>query len=121
MARSATRKTREPAQSSLGAAMRSPATHVFLPRRGYFDLGPLPPLQGHTHPADRANPPAGTRDRSWHALQPPGGHPPITFRWHAGVATWVRRDSRAKRLGFKTEYLSKAGWVYLRPANGLHD
>ena len=106
--------------SSYGTAVRDPAAHRFVRGAGYFNVGRMQNRPEHTAPAYQCFAPGGTQDRTWHALQPPGGRPPINFRWHADSRQWFRRDGRAHRLGFNAEYLSRAGWTYLRATNGPH-
>lgn len=106
--------------SSRHRALRDPAKHVFVKGKGYVDLGSEPKLERIHGPAGRCNPPDGAADLSWHALIPPGGHPPINFQWLRRAGSWYRLDRRSRRVGYKPDYLSQSGWTYGRPANGPH-
>jgi hypothetical protein len=106
--------------SNRSRAMRNPTTHIFARGRGYIDLGEAPQLANKVAPAGRCNPAAGTADGSYHSLVPPGGHPPINFRWLMGARCWFSLDNRSKRLGYAPDYLSQAGWVYGWPVTSTH-
>jgi len=99
-------------RASKTEALRDPTTHKWVPQLGgYLRVGPLQTFG--TFPAARCYPPAGTTHKTWHALQPPNGHPPIEFLWSETTKTWITDDRRSNRLGYAPEYLSSHGWTYL--------
>lgn len=95
--------------STKTAAMREPAAHKLVPGIGYVRLAQ--PQGFGRFPQDQCHPPMGTVERSFHMLMPPGGAAPIVFRWVAQC--WVNDDPKSNRLGYRPEYLSSHGWVYL--------
>lgn len=101
------------ARSTPEAAMNSPTTHVLMEGGGYFRMSALPmPKTGAPNLCD---PPVQTADRSSHLLQSPQG-PTQSFVWHTNQRAWMAFDTRARRIGFLAEYLSRHGWKYLRAA-----
>ena len=114
--------------SNRARALRSPATHIFIPGRGFIDMGEPLQLLHKVAPTGRCNPPIGTKDKTFHSLVPPGGHPPINFQWLNGPKIWMPRQERPRklgpnrwsRMGYEADYLSQAGWTYGQPAVNLH-
>lgn len=110
---------------SANQAMAKPSEHIFVPGMGYARIGELKPLKGQKQifgmlPTNLCYPAAGARDKSWHALQPPGDAKPICFQWLTGAKEWFRLNTHgtSRRLGFSPEYLSSHGWTYHKAANG---
>ena len=104
-----------PQQASFEAAMLSPTQHRLVKGRGYLHVGALPSLV--TGAPGRCNPPLYTQSGSLHYLQPPQGGSPLVFIWTESGKAWVNLTADAKRLGFAPDYLSRNGWIYVRPVD----
>jgi hypothetical protein len=91
-------------------ALASPLTHVPV-SGGYKPLGELKmPATGDPR---RCDPPANAPHMSVHALTPPDPNAgQVTFYWDANNKAWVTFNPYARRMGFRPEYLSRAGWHY---------
>jgi hypothetical protein len=107
-------QTRKTARVSTATqALQSPTTHVFVPKRGYFEKASNSDLRRGPLTEDCSAPP-GTKDGSRHLLNPPNGHPPITCSYIAIQKAWMPLYKDGKRMAFTAEYLGSHGWRHLK-------
>lgn len=102
-------------RSDMARANLSPHTHVFIPGKGYRDMGELKDRPAVAN-AGLCNPPNGSAHMSAHMLKPPSGAA-LEFKWLPSVKSWYKFPSVGRRMAFPADYLSKAGWTYQGPAS----
>lgn len=100
-------------------AEASPAEHQFVPGGGYVYHGREPPIPTPAARRKPCDPPEGTKAGSLHILKRLPAGEETTMRWGGGV--WrpivVQQQIHARRMGFTPDFLSRAGWTYLRSAD----
>lgn len=97
--------------------MAKQINHQFVPGLGYVAHSGPPELPPGSNGTASCLPKSDAADGSLHLMQPPHGHPPIAMRWVALEKAWASiQPERGNRLAWPADFLSKAGWAYLRPA-----
>lgn len=108
-----------PYKSTMQRAQQFPDTHCVQRGVGYLEFGPEETMPHGPEPRDKCNPRTLSAHDSVHVMLSPGGkHKPM--RWFPQRQVWIPIDPqdmiRAKRLGFRADYLSSHGWLYVGPA-----
>lgn len=108
-----------PTPSTPSLAFAIPEVHSFAAGRGFFLHDEALP-RGPVLDTSLCDPPREAEDGSSHRLRPPHrGAADITFAWRPSRRVWVPEVTdlgRARRLGFRAEFLSSHGWRYAGPA-----
>lgn len=98
-------------------AMKDRSAHSYLPGVGYIHVDkPSLPAQPVAQ-ASACEPPPGTEDGTWHALQPPNGAPVMRLQWHAVPKEWIPPAllmAKSRRLSFTSAYLAAHGWSLVK-------
>lgn len=103
------------ASSTQERAQRSPHTHSFRPGTGYVDHGREPELANSVKNAAPCAPVGPSLPGTIHVLKPAGGGT-IEMRWTGKFWESPHSPSKGNRIAFTPDYLGRAGWSYLKPA-----
>lgn len=105
-------------RSSRQSAEASPHTHRLVLGRGYLNIAKEPEIKNPVDAKLRKNcvPALNTETGTTHVLAPPGGGKGVVMIWNKGHQAWSSiLPFQGNRLAWKADYLSRAGWEYLRP------
>ena len=105
-------------RSSRASAEASPHTHRLVLGRGYLNIAKEPEIKNPVAPKDRKNcaPAFNVETGTTHLMRSPGGGPDVIMIWNKGHQAWSSiLPFQGNRLAWKADYLSRAGWEYLRP------
>jgi hypothetical protein len=102
--------------SSKVAADRNPTHHQFEPGNGYVNHGGPPQIPNPVLIKKNCVPKANAQDGSEHQLRAPTGAI-VVLKWLPTHQAWGSPSiDRGNRLAWTADYLSNAGWEYMKPA-----
>jgi hypothetical protein len=105
-------------RSSRESAEASPHTHRLVLGKGYLNLAKEPDIKTPVDAKARkiCVPAFNVETGTTHAMRPPGGGLDVIMIWNKGHQAWSSiLPFQGNRLAWKADYLSRAGWAYMRP------